>query len=84
MAEKQTFKVRVRQYATGEVFSQSHHDQKTFNTTIDDVVSDIVDGTPFREFDIEVTSRPPEEVSVAACVDIPDEASVDVPDAVPA
>lgn len=91
---KQIFKVRVRQYATGEIAALSHHEMEAESITIDDVVMNYTIGDDnggdetFREFDVVLSATPPERGHhVSVSLDVPDgaqEASVDVPEAVPA
>lgn len=73
--EPQTFKVRVRQYADGSTWAASYHDLTHHIGGIDYLVAEVDDGTPYREFDVEITSRPPvwPEDTVAARVTVPDE-----------
>lgn len=75
MPELQTFKIRVRQYADGSTWAASDHDLTHYVGGIDDLVAGVDDGTPYREFDVEITSRPPvrPETTVAVHVTVPDE-----------
>lgn len=79
MQEKQTFKIRVRQYADNSTWSMSHHDLDTYENAMDDIVCGVDDNTPYREFDVEITSRPPEPASLDATVP-----HVEIPDVPPA
>lgn len=78
MQEKQTFKVRVRQYADKSTWAMSHHDLDSYANAFDDIVADVEEGTPYREYDVEITSRPPDPASEVTAV------SVDIPDVPPA
>lgn len=95
MKDLQTFKVRVRQYGTGEVISLTHYEIEEHSISLDEIADNYGIGedengeaVTFREFDLDVTARPPEtmqEVDTPVCVaDGAADASVSVPDAVPA
>jgi hypothetical protein len=91
---KQEFKVRVRQYATGEIIALSHHELDSEQVNFDDVALNYSiggeDGADIscREFDIVVRATPPIATLTSDVeVDVPDgadESAVDVPDPVPA
>lgn len=87
---KQIFKVRVRQYATGEILALSHHEMGEEGCAIDDAAAtyDIDESMPFHEFDLVVSATPPSNATHADVeVDVPDGAEsvdVDVPDPVAA
>jgi len=70
MKELQTFKTRFRHYEDGAVYALTEHQLDNDGADLDSV-SDYRDGA-YREFDVEVTSRPPEETSVEASVTVPD------------
>lgn len=86
MAEKQTFTIRVRQFATGEVYAVSHHEIEHGGADLDDIAQDVE--SAYREFDLVVSATPPiDEETPDVAVDVPDDAdsvAVDVPDIVPA
>lgn len=96
MAEKQEFKIRVRQYGTGEIVALAHHEIENEQVTIDDVVGNYTikaeeeddAEVTYREFDLVVSSTPPDRVlPTEVPVDVADgasEAAVTVPDPVPA
>ena len=82
MKDKQEFKIRVRQYASGEVFSATHHEMEKGGIDFDEYTGNIE--SAYREFDLEVSATPPaDEETEDVAVDVPDDAecvSVDVPD----
>lgn len=82
MKDKQKFLIRVRQFATGEVFAATHHEMEHEGVDLDDQSRDVE--SAFREFDLEVSATPPaDEEAEDVAVDVPDDAelvAVDVPD----
>lgn len=86
MADKQEFKIRVRQFANGEVFAASHHQLNEGYVDLDDE-SGHIEGA-FREFDLTLSATPPDATDEpGAVVDVADGAqsvAVDVPEAIPA
>lgn len=91
---KQEIKLRVRQYATGEIVACSHHEIENEGMDLDEIASNYTIGedsegeVTYREFDIIAYATPPvsmQHVNVALDVaDAAETVAADIPDPVPA